>query len=368
MSALSETHSFSESRLLSAPLRELGLAIAGSPLEPVLAEFQAEIEAAGFRWLKPHFYLSTEWGVPFGSVSIAIPFYLSKAELAEAHAQEVGYLEGANRADLLRYLRHELGHVVCYAYKLYEREEWVKLFGPLTQPYHERFRPQPFSRRFVRHLPGWYAQKHPEEDWAETFAVWMTPGSDWRTEYAEWRQALAKLEWCDRIMADVKDAEPLVSVVDPDEEVSAVASSAAEQFVKYAACDDEPPPGLDGALRAIFEDLSMPENPSPPPRRPAAALIRKLERELVANIHRWTGHFPEPTRQLIRKLAERADELRQVYPDGRETAVAIAVTALVASLAMNYVQHGSYLPSTDAANLKPTAGSSPGSAKTLDDA
>src|SRR4051794_27083883 len=146
---------FQESRLLSTPIRDLGLTIAGTPLEPVLARFQAELESVGIRRLKPHFYLSTEWGVPFDTISIAIPFYLARPDLTDVHAQRVGHLEGAGALDLLRYLRHEMGHVVNYAYKLYEQEEWVKHFGSITQPYDDDYRPEPFSRRHVQHLPGW---------------------------------------------------------------------------------------------------------------------------------------------------------------------------------------------------------------------
>ena len=141
--------------------------------------------------MKPHFYLSTEWGVPFDTISIGIPFYLARQDLTAVHAERVGHLEGAGRVDLLRYLRHEMGHVVNYAYKLYEQAEWIRHFGPMTRPYEENYRPEPFSRRYVRHLPGWYAQKHPDEDWSETFAVWMTPRLDWRTQYADWPEALA---------------------------------------------------------------------------------------------------------------------------------------------------------------------------------
>ena len=148
--------------------------------------------------MRPRFYLSTEWGVPFDTVAIAIPFYLARPDLTALHAERVGHVEGFDRADILRYLRHEMGHVVNYAYRLYDDEEWVEQFGSITQPYVEEYRPEPFSRRYVRHLPGWYAQKHPDEDWAETFAVWMTPGLDWRTEYGGWPEALAKLEYCDR--------------------------------------------------------------------------------------------------------------------------------------------------------------------------
>src|SRR4030067_225375 len=76
--------------------------------------------------------------------------------------------------------RAEAGPPFNYAYKLYETAEWRELFGPFNRPYRERYRPVPFDRNFVRHLEGWYAQKHPDEDFAETFAVWLTPRSRWR--------------------------------------------------------------------------------------------------------------------------------------------------------------------------------------------
>src|SRR5262249_51488321 len=162
---------FQEANQWSLPIRDLGLKIAGTSLEPILAEFEAELQRVGLR-LRPRFYLSTEWGVPFGTVAVAIPFYLAKLELTALHAERHGHDEGYSRNDILRYLRHEMGHVVNYAYRLYEDEKWVEQFGSMTQPYLEDYRPEPFSRRYVCHLPGWYAQKHPDEDWAETFAVW----------------------------------------------------------------------------------------------------------------------------------------------------------------------------------------------------
>lgn len=323
-------------------LRDLKLTIAGSPLEPVLREFEAELLRAGVRRLTPHFYLSTEWGVPFGSVSIAIPFYLASAELTTTHAERTGFVEGAGRAEFLRYLRHEMGHVVNYAYRLYEQEEWVKQFGPITRPYEEEYRPEPFSRRYVRHLPGWYAQKHPDEDWSETFAVWMTPGHDWRAEYADWPEALAKLEYCDRILKQLGGRDPVEAVREADEDVGELTTTL-DAFYGEA----EPgtlPRGLDGALRAIFEDAGHPEADSTAQRRPAAELIRRLERNLMANVYRWTGHFPERTRDLLRQLAARAAALEQVYAADHETEAAIALTTLVTALAMTHVFRGTYLP------------------------
>lgn len=337
---------FPESRFLATPIRDLGLTIAGTPLEGVLAEFQTELERVGIRRLKPDFHLSTEWGVPFESISIGIPFYLARPELVAVHARHVGHLEGVGRAELLRYLRHEMGHVVNYAYRLYEQEEWIKLFGSITQPYLEEYRPEPFSQRFVWHLPGWYAQKHPDEDWSETFAVWMTPGVDWRAAYGSWPEALAKLEYCDRTMQDLNERDPLVTTTERDEDVSSLNSSLEDYYHAPPDADEDPlPPGLDGALRAIFEDYGSPEDPATDaPRRPAADFIVSLERDLMANVYRWTGHFPESTRQLVQHLAERARALQQVYPGDRESAVAVALTTLVTSLAMNHVFRGNYLP------------------------
>src|SRR5438045_318975 len=198
------------------PLRDLGLTIAGTPLEPIVEEFRRELDRAGVRRVRPHFYLSTEWGVPWGTVSIAIPFYLARPELTALHAERAGFVEGVGRADILRYLRHEMGHAVNYAYQLYDDPAWTTLFGSINQPYEEEYRPKPFDPRFVRHLPGWYAQKHPDEDWAETFAVWMTPGRDWRAEYADRPEALAKLRYCDAVLGELADREPLVTATEPD--------------------------------------------------------------------------------------------------------------------------------------------------------
>jgi len=152
---------FERGHLLGTPIRDLGLEIAGTELEPVIAEFRAELAAVGIAKLTPHFYLSTEWGVPFDTIAIGIPFYLARPDLTALQAERIGHLEGVGRAELLRYLRHEMGHVVNYAYRWYERDDWISAFGAITVPYLEDYRPQPFSRNFVRHLPGWYAQKHP---------------------------------------------------------------------------------------------------------------------------------------------------------------------------------------------------------------
>ncbi|WP_437318937.1 putative zinc-binding metallopeptidase [Sorangium sp. So ce385] len=331
---------FHEPALGPVPLRDLGLTIAGTRLEAIIAEFTAELELAGIRRVRPRFYLSTEWGVPFNTIAIGIPFYLARPDLTALHGARTGHVEGVSRADCLRYLRHEMGHVVNYAYRLYGEPEWVERFGPIDAPYHEGYRPIPFSRRHVVHLPGWYAQKHPDEDWAETFAVWMTPGRAWRVEYADWPEALAKLEYCDRAMAALRDLDPVVTDDALDEDVAELGTSLDEYYGAALPGDGELPRGFDGALRAIFDELDAPDEAGA--ERPAAALILDMERELVASVYRSTGHFPEATRPLVRHLAGRAGELGLAYRAANERTAVIAFAALVTALAMNHVRTGSY--------------------------
>ena len=345
--------SFRESNLFAAPIRKLGLAIKGTRLEPIVAEFERELMDKGITRLKPKCHLSTEWGVPFGAITIGIPFYLARPDLTALHGEEVGHIEGLSRGDILRYLRHEMGHVFNYAYKLYENEEWVKHFGAITQPYVEDYRPSPFSRRFVRHLPGWYAQKHPDEDWSETFAVWMTPNRDWRQEYADWPAALAKLEYCQRTMERLKNVDPLVTSDELDEDVGELDFSIEQYYKSAPTIDGELSAGLDGALRAIFDELAEFEDKPPAASRPAAALIRRIERPLMAEVYCWTGHFPERTRSLLRYLARRAEALQQAYPVEREMEAALAMGVFVTSLAMNHVHRGSYFPEMHSSEPKP---------------
>ncbi len=335
---------FHETRSRSKPIRDLGLSIAGTQLEPLIAELLAEVKRAGVRLLKPRFYLSTEWGVATDTIAIAIPFYLADPELTALHGERAGYVEGHRVGDVLQYLRHEMGHAVNNAYRLYEDPEWVRRFGSFTQPYVEDYRPQPFSRRYVRHLPGWYAQMHPEEDWAETFAVWLTPGRDWRSEYAGWPEALGKIEYCDRVLGQLGDREPLVRADDPDVDVSEIEESLDQFYGEQSPDETEFAPELADELRAIFEDPAAPAAAPVSPDRSAAALIRRHESALVADIYRWTGHFPEYSRLLLRHLAKRADQLQLQYAEESESRVVIALTTLVTALAMNHVRTGAYFP------------------------
>jgi hypothetical protein len=332
----SETPKVQEASPGSTPLRDLKLTIAGTSLEGVIQEFRQELIARGVTRLVPHFYLSTEWGVPFGTISIAIPFYLARTDLTALHAERGGHVEGISRADILRYLRHEMGHVVNYAYQLYETGDWQRIFGDIELPYVEEYHPRPFSREYVRNLPGWYAQKHPDEDWAETFAIWMTPGEDWRSEYADW-PALGKLVYCDRVLSELRDRDPPITETDADEDVDELVLSLDEYYRSTESGDPAPGAGFDAVLRSIFQDRLDSTDETKTDSHAGAELIRQLQLDIPAEVYRWTGYFPERTRLLLRHLAERAERLKQVYSEKRRTEIVIALTTFITSLAMSHV-------------------------------
>ncbi len=151
--------------------------------------------AAGFKKFRPQCYLTDEWGCPDQQPVLGIPFYLADQKLRHLE-KAVDALESERQ--IMMYMRHEAGHVFNYAYRLYTTPEWRRLFGPFFRAYRDDYRPVPFSKKYVRHIEGWYAQKHPDEDFAETFAVWLTPRSAWRRQYKGW-PAMQKLRYVERV-------------------------------------------------------------------------------------------------------------------------------------------------------------------------
>ncbi len=188
-----------DKRLLKVRLCDLGLQIEGSWLEQPLRRVELELEAKGIRF-KPHYWLSGEWFSPDGVPGVAIPFFLADSRLMRLEKKQMLEIEGATRSQCLRFLRHEVGHAVQHAYLLHRRRRWQQVFGSSSRRYPDAYRPNPASRNYVLHLDYWYAQAHPDEDFAETFAVWLAPGSAWQKRYKGW-PALRKLVYVDELMA-----------------------------------------------------------------------------------------------------------------------------------------------------------------------
>src|ERR687895_2290728 len=135
--------------LLGRRISELGLSIRGSRIERFVSQLHRELEAKGLAF-RPPVYLSDQWGGPDGTPLIGVPFYLADPRLAKIEEEVAAEVEGEQ--DVMRYLRHEAGHAFNYAYRLYDRADWRKTFGPYSRPYRERYRVNPFSRDYVRHI------------------------------------------------------------------------------------------------------------------------------------------------------------------------------------------------------------------------
>src|SRR5688572_12721381 len=178
--------------LLDLRMADLPLRIEGT-LAQRTEQLREELRAKGLDF-PLHFYLSDEWFTPDGATAIAIPFYLAHPRLEKLEESQMLEAEGAEHEWGMRILRHEAGHAIDNAYRLRRRSKRREVFGSPAKPYPEFYTPKPYSKSFVLHLDSWYAQSHPDEDFAETFAVWLTPSSEWRQRYAGWK-ALPKLEY-----------------------------------------------------------------------------------------------------------------------------------------------------------------------------
>lgn len=243
---------YSDAQLLKMRFRDLRL---GPPrrvsLRRALRRLRSELQARGIR-LQPHVWYSEEWFSPDGVPGIAIPFYLAHPRLERLERRMSRSVEGGNASGLMRILRHEAGHAIDTAYRLRRRKLWRETFGPPTTPYPDRYRVSTATRSFVQHLDGWYAQSHPAEDFAETFAVWLAPRSNWRARYAH-SPALTKLSVMERLMQEVCDRPPAVRSAHRIEPVAANELTLREYYrrslQRRLQCDFSP---IDRALRGGF--------------------------------------------------------------------------------------------------------------------
>jgi hypothetical protein len=322
--------------LLNQPIRDLGLKLEGSPLERFVRQLYRELEQKGVRKFRPQCYLSSEWGCPSGEPIIGIPFYLANPELAQLE-KEMDDLEDAR--EIMMYLRHEAGHAFNYAYELYRTSEWRDLFGPFRRPYREDYRPVPFSRRYVRHIAGWYAQKHPDEDFAETFAVWLTPRFSWRARYRGWG-AMTKLRYVDRTAKKLGVVKPLRVRGDKDLPVEEIDATVADFYLEAVAGQKlsvELP--LDNDLRDIFKVSKRRKRGI----RPAADLLRENRKSVVDKVTYWTGVRRPLVKNVLRSIEVKVRQLGLFTDVRTETEHLVEVTAYATTLAMNYLTRGKFV-------------------------
>jgi hypothetical protein len=292
---------------------DLGVRIEGTWLEDCVEELYAELESRGLRF-RPHVWLSDEWYSPEGVPGLAIPFYLAHRRLMRLERAQMLEVEGETKAECMMILRHEAGHALQHGFQVQRRRRWQAHFGPSSTRYPKAYRARPASRQHVEHLAFWYAQSHPDEDFAETFAVWLGSRTAWRRRYAGW-PALKKLEYVDELMAEIGSARPEVTSRARPGPVSRARTTLAEHYETRRALYRVPFPNTyDRDLIKLF--------PSGPGRRrgeAASSFLRRHREELRERVGRWTGVYQLTLDEVLSNMIGRCRELglRAVGPERR---------------------------------------------------
>ncbi len=315
-----------DEELLLVRLCDLRLRLPGSSAEPRVQRLYEELTDHGIHF-HPACYLTTEWLCPDRIPLIGIPFCLAHPRLTALERSMMLEVEGGTEKCCMQLLRHEMGHAINYAYKLYRRTRWRELFGPITQEYDaQEYYPRPYSRQFVEHLPDNYAQAHPDEDFAETFAVWLTPTIDWRKRYKGWK-ALQKLEYVDHLMAEIGERPPLLAGGDKLWPIGRMRSTLKTYYEKKRKEFGDGYPGYyDPELLKIFTTEAPEEGQS------AWQFLGQNRRHLVNQIARWSNLRKYEIDFVLRRMHRRARELDLYLRDGEHECLlhmSICVTSML---------------------------------------
>ena len=319
-----------EEELLSLRLSELPLRIEGTWLETCIAQLYDELNARNILF-RPRCYLADEWLTPENEPVIGIPFYLAHPRLCKLQKKMLLEAEGDNPDWCMKLLRHECGHALTYAYDLNRKRSWQRVFGHPSAPYEETYRFRPYSKSFVRHLDYYYAQYHPDEDFVETFAVWLTPGLDWRSKYVGWK-ALDKLLFVDKLMASIAGKPPLRASGRQLWKVSAIRSTLKRYYQKRRAVEAEDFPEFHDAnlLRMFREGKAEGET-----RPPVAKLLQSHRKELLTTVANWTGERRFMVNEVYNAILKRSRALRLVTDEADAMAV-LKLSTYLTTLMMNY--------------------------------
>ncbi len=324
---------YTDEQLLEMRVCDLGLRIEGTRLEQRIAQLYDELAQRELHF-RPHCWLSDEWFTADGIPGVAIPFYLAHPRLERLERKQMLEVEGGSKSWCMRILRHEAGHAIDNAYRLGRRRSWQEVFGNSSLPYPEHYSPKPYSKSYVQHLDMWYAQAHPAEDFAETFAVWLRPRSPWRSQYDGW-PALKKLEYVDRLMSEVATKKQHVVSRKQMDQVRTLKKTLREHYEeKKERYGIGHPTVYDRDLLKLFS--RAPEHRS---NAAAAVFLRAHRRYLRQAIGEWTGQYQYTIDQVLNEMIDRCRELklrlrRSERHTKRDTLVMMTVQT------MNYLHGG----------------------------
>ncbi|HZW39187.1 MAG: putative zinc-binding metallopeptidase [Syntrophothermus sp.] len=324
----------SAEELLNLKLKNLRLSIKGSNMEKRISRLYYELEKKGL-FFKPHIWISEEWFTPDDIAGFAIPFYLFHPVLLKLEKEQVFEAEGAELSECLKIMRHETGHAISHAYQLYKLKEWKKIFGDYREPYPLWYTPEIKSKDYVTHLNAWYAQAHPLEDFAETFAVWLNPKSNWKKQYENW-PAFEKLNYLDALMNDIKDREPIIKTKEEYAQLSKSKRTIGDYYkrkkkfytVKWAQSFDE-------ELKKIF---TITENKN---SLSAERFLKSVRKNIRKNISEVLDIPQYTIDQLIRELIIRSIKLNLQLKLKKEEAFEKLIIIITAQL-INLIHTGYY--------------------------
>jgi hypothetical protein len=326
----------SDQELLERRISQLDLRLEGTALESLILQLYDELSAKKLTF-HPPVHIGDEWFVPVGIAAIFVPFFLVHDRLRALESTMMLEVEGGTAESFMKLIRHEAAHAYAYAYQLSRRKKWRKIFGPTSrEETPDSYRPRPFSRSYVVNLDDWYAQSHPDEDFAETFAVWLTPGFDWRTRYAGWK-ALQKLEYVDEVMRSLADKAPVHVPKYRVAEYNCLNIKLKTYYArKRKLYQDAYPDFYDADLRELFPAAS-----DGPGRIKASAYLNQRRRRLMNSVCQWTNEKKYRVNKLLARLINRCDELGlRVFNDDPQQD--FRVSSFITTLVMNYLFTGKF--------------------------
>jgi len=321
-----------DEQLLDVRLCDLDLRLEGTELHHRIQKVDAELRARGL--VPPHYWISDEWFSPDGVPGVAVPFYLLHPRLARLELGQMLEVEGGDAKTCLKIIRHEAGHAIDNAYQLRRRQARREIFGRPSTPYPEYYTPKPYSKSFVQHLDHWYAQSHPDEDFAETFATWLDPGIDWRTRYAGW-PAERKLQYMDRLMRSLAHVTPKIATTQEVDPLPRLEKTLREHYrLKREHYGLDSPDFYESDLRNLFSD-----EPRYAKNKSAARFLRGIRRQVRTTVASFTDSYQYTIDQLINKIIRRCREMNLRLTEDEETTTVDFMVFLTVQT-MNYLHSG----------------------------
>lgn len=322
-----------DKELLRMRIKDLNVQIQGCKLEPLVKQLYEELDTRGISYYPPC-YLADEWLCPDRQPIIGIPFFLAHPRLEQIEQQMMLEVEGGTEKACMKLLRHEAGHALNYAYEMFKKTRWRQLFGPMSAKYSDSYHFLPYSKRFVIHLENHYAQCHPDEDFAETFAVWLTPGSDWQRKYQDW-PVIKKLQYTDCLVKRICGKPPLVEASDrsPPWSASRMTSTLEAYYRRRRkVLGSEFQAYYDDTLKTLFK-----VSQTGLIQQKASSLLRMYRRQLVNSLAMWTDYRKYDISQLVDKLISRCDTLGLVAKN-EDIVNAATLIATIASNTLRFVK------------------------------